>query len=198
MEFEHEFDVSAPPDRVYAYLLDVNSVALCMPGAELSDQVDGDTYRGRVRIKVGAITVGYEGTATITARDPDRRTATLLFDAKERTGGGSARAAAAMTVEPTQSGSRVRLTTEVAVAGRVATFGRSILEDVSRRLVTQMADCIRHNLEREDAEAGDAESATAGAGSPRAPRGEAISLFRILGAVLRDRVRRLFRRPSAG
>ena len=198
MEFEHEFDVAAPPDRVYAYLLDVNSVALCMPGAELSDQVDGDTYRGRVRIKVGAITVGYEGTATITARDPDRRTATLSFDAKERTGGGSARATAAMTVEPTESGSRVRLTTEVAVAGRVATFGRSILEDVSRRLVTQMADCIRHNLEREDAEAGDAESATAGAGSPRAPRGEAISLFRILGAVLRDRVRRLFRRPSAG
>jgi uncharacterized protein len=182
MEFEHEFDVSAPVGRVYAYLLNMDSVAACMPGAELSEHVDADTFRGKVRIKVGAITVGYDGTATITERDPGRRTATLAFDARERGGGGSARATARMSVEPTEAGSRVKLTTDVAVAGRVATFGRGILEDVSRRLVEQMADCIRSNLESGDAPV---------EAAPGAP----ISVLRLLAAVLRDRGRRLFGRP---
>ena len=71
MEIENSFAVKAAPDRVYEFLLDVNNVVSCVPGAELSEVVDPDTFKGKVRIKVGPVTVSYNGTARITARDPD-------------------------------------------------------------------------------------------------------------------------------
>jgi carbon monoxide dehydrogenase subunit G len=147
MQIENQFDVASPPERVYEFLLDVNRVVTCMPGAELSETVDADTFRGRVRIKVGPITVAYNGTARITERDPAARVAKLEAEGRETTGPGSARATAVMTVEPTDGGSRVKLTSDFTVAGRVANFGRGVMEDVSRRLVAQMADCIKAQLE---------------------------------------------------
>jgi carbon monoxide dehydrogenase subunit G len=149
MQIENEFEVAAPPPRVFEFLLDVNRVVTCMPGAELSEVVDPDTFRGRVKIKVGPITVAYNGTARIAERDEAARRAVLQADGRETTGPGSARASAVMTVEPSGSGSRVKVATDFSVAGRVANFGRGVMEDVSRRLVTQMAQCIKSNLESE-------------------------------------------------
>ncbi|MGA8922765.1 MAG: SRPBCC domain-containing protein, partial [Candidatus Dormiibacterota bacterium] len=77
MQLENSFSVGAPPDQVFAYLLDVNKVVGCVPGAELSEVVDPTTFKGKVKVKVGPITVGYSGTATIADRDEARRTATL-------------------------------------------------------------------------------------------------------------------------
>jgi carbon monoxide dehydrogenase subunit G len=162
MQIENEFEVAAPPERVFEFLLDVNRVVTCMPGAELSEVVDPDTFKGRVKIKVGPITVAYNGTARIAERDEAVRRAVLQADGRETTGPGSARASAVMTVEPSGSGSRVKLATDFSVAGRVANFGRGVMEDVSRRLVTQMAQCIKSNLE---SEAG-AEQAGEGAAEP--------------------------------
>lgn len=147
MDIRNSFHVGASPDRVYAYLLDVNSVARCMPGAELSEVVDPATFKGRVKIKVGPVVVNYNGVARITTRDDAGRTAVLEADGREIQGAGSARATATMSVVPDGDGSEVSLATSFAVAGRVAQFGRGVMEDVSRRLVTQMADCIRANLE---------------------------------------------------
>ena len=147
MRIDNDFDVSAPPDRVYAFLLDVNRVATCLPGAELSEVVDPNTFRGKVRIKVGPITVAYNGTARISERDEANRVATLEAEGRETTGPGSARATARMTVEDNGTASRVRLETDFTVAGRIANFGRGVMEDVSKRLVSQMADCIKANLE---------------------------------------------------
>jgi carbon monoxide dehydrogenase subunit G len=147
MQIENEFAVGAPPERVYSFLLDVNRVVTCMPGAELSEVVDPTTFKGKVRIKVGPITVSYNGTARITERDEASRVAVLQAEGRETTGPGSARATARMTVEEDGAGSRVRLVTDYTVAGRIANFGRGVMEDVSRRLVTQMADCIKASLE---------------------------------------------------
>jgi uncharacterized protein len=149
MQIANEFEVAAPPERVFEFLLDVNRVVTCMPGAELSEVVDPDTFKGRVKIKVGPIMVAYNGTARIAERDEAARRAVLQADGRETTGPGSARASAVMTVEPSGSGSRVKLATDFSVAGRVANFGRGVMEDVSRRLVTQMAQCIKSNLESE-------------------------------------------------
>jgi carbon monoxide dehydrogenase subunit G len=149
MQIENEFEVAARPERVFEFLLDVNRVVTCMPGAELSEVVDPDTFKGRVKIKVGPITVAYNGTARIAERDEAARRAVLQADGRETTGPGSARASAVMTVEPSGSGSRVKVATDFSVAGRVANFGRGVMEDVSRRLVTQMAQCIKSNLESE-------------------------------------------------
>jgi carbon monoxide dehydrogenase subunit G len=153
MQIENQFDVAAPPDRVFAFLLDVNRVVTCMPGAELAEVVDPETFKGRVKIKVGPITVAYNGTARISEKDQAARRAVLSADGRETTGPGSARATATMTVLEAPTGSTVTLATDFMVAGRVANFGRGVMEDVSRRLVGQMADCIKANLEAPEAEA---------------------------------------------
>src|SRR5215471_9011832 len=109
MQIENQFQVEASPDRVYAFLLDVNRVVTCVPGAELSDVVDPSTFKGKVKIKVGPITVSYNGTARIADRDEANRVATLEADGRETTGPGSARATARMTVLETAGASLVRL-----------------------------------------------------------------------------------------
>ena len=147
MQLENSFSVGAPPDQVFAYLLDVNKVVGCVPGAELSEVVDPTTFKGKVKVKVGPITVAYSGTATIADRDEAARTATLQADGRETTGPGSARAAAHMSVEAEGAGSLVKIVTDYSVAGRVAQFGRGVMEDVSRRIVNDMAACIKANLE---------------------------------------------------
>ncbi len=159
MQIENRFEVAAPPDTVYAFLVDVNRVVQCMPGAELSEVVDPETFKGKVKIKVGPITVAYNGTARIVERDAGLRRAVLEASGKETTGPGSAQAKAIMTVAEAGSGSEVVLATDYTVAGRVANFGRGVMEDVSRRLVSQMAACIKERLEG---------PAGAGAGAPAA------------------------------
>lgn len=147
MQLENSFTVSAPPERVFAYLLDVNKVVGCVPGAELTETVDTTTFKGKVKVKVGPITVAYSGTARIAERDDAGHSATLEAEGRETTGPGSARAKAHMKVVPDPSGSMVTVTTEYSVAGRVAQFGRGVMEDVSRRIVNEMAACIKANVE---------------------------------------------------
>ena len=147
MQLENSFTVGAPPDRVFAYLLDVNKIVGCVPGAELSEVVDQTTFKGKVKIKVGPITVAYNGTARIADRDDANHSATLEADGRETTGPGSARAKAHMTVQAEGEGSVVKIVTDYSVAGRVAQFGRGVMEDVSRRIVNDMAACIKSNVE---------------------------------------------------
>jgi carbon monoxide dehydrogenase subunit G len=147
MQLENSFSVGAPPDRVFAYLLDVNKVVGCVPGAELSEVVDPTTFKGKVKVKVGPITVAYSGTARIADRNDAARSATLEAEGRETTGPGSARAKALMTVEADGAGSTVKIVTDYSVAGRVAQFGRGVMEDVSRRIVNDMAACIKTNVE---------------------------------------------------
>jgi carbon monoxide dehydrogenase subunit G len=153
LQLENSFSVAAPPERVFAYLLDVNKVVGCVPGAELSEVVDPTTFKGKVKIKVGPVTVAYSGTARIVDRNDSAHTATLEAEGRETTGPGSARAKAFMSVVPEGEASVVKIVTDYNVAGRVAQFGRGVMEDVSKRLVVQMADCIKANVEA--AEPGD-------------------------------------------
>ena len=147
MQLENSFGVGAPPDRVFAYLLDVNKIVGCVPGAEISEVVDPTTFKGKVKIKVGPITVAYSGTARIVNRNDADRSATLEAEGRETTGPGSARAKALMTVEAGGEGSVVKIVTDYSIAGRVAQFGRGVMEDVSRRIVNEMAACIKANVE---------------------------------------------------
>lgn len=199
MQLENDFTVAAPPHRVYEFLLDVNRVVRCVPGAELSEVVDPATFRGRVKVKVGPITVAYSGTARIAEKDDGSRTARLEAEGRETTGPGSARATATMSVLEANGGSRVKLITDLQVAGRVANFGRGVMEDVSRRLVGQMAECIKATLEAAEPapsgpttkEAqGPAGAAAAVASPPQARPVNALGLF---FAILWDRMRRLLK-----
>jgi uncharacterized protein len=224
MQIENSFAVKAAPDRVYEFLLDVNNVVSCVPGAELSEVVDPNTFKGKVKIKVGPVTVNYNGTARITSRDAETRTATLEAEGRETTGSGTAQATTVMAVAADGESSRVTLTTDFTVVGRVAQFGRGIMEDVSRHLVGQAAECIQSKLESPPpgatpaaadsvagSSAGSSASASAsvagpnpapassGSGStpsPAASAPAAIDAFALGRAVARERMSRIKVRPQ--
>ena len=202
MQLENSFTVGAPPSRVFAYLLDVNKIVGCVPGAELSEVVDPTTFKGKVKIKVGPITVAYSGTARIVGRDDANHAATLEAEGRETTGPGSARASARMTVEAEGSGSVVKIVTDYNIAGRVAQFGRGVMEDVSRRIVNDMAACIKANVEAAEPSkaVGDGGAAQAAAGpgaappAATAPRATAapVNAIGLLFSVLWARLKKLF------
>jgi len=196
MQLENSFSVNAPPDRVFAYLLDVNKVVGCVPGAELSEVVDANTFKGKVKVKVGPITVAYSGTARIAERDDAGRSATLEAEGRETTGPGSARAKAIMKVDAEGSGSLVKVTTDYSVAGRVAQFGRGVMEDVSRRIVNDMAACIKANVEGQQQAPATVEGGAPVEAPPQvtAKPVNAISLF---FQVLWSGIRKLFGAKSA-
>jgi carbon monoxide dehydrogenase subunit G len=203
MQLENSFQVGAPPDRVFAYLLDINKVVGCVPGAELTEVVDASTFKGKVKVKVGPITVAYSGTARIADRDDAQRTATLSAEGRETTGPGSARASAVMKVQTAGEGSLVEITTDYHVAGRVAQFGRGVMEDVSRRLIKDMAACIQANVEADEPPVEDDVSAAvershAAAPAPRpVATAKPVSAFALFWHLVKLRIGRLFGRSSA-
>jgi carbon monoxide dehydrogenase subunit G len=198
MQLENSFSVGAPPDRVFAYLLDVNKIVGCVPGAELSEVVDPNTFKGKVKVKVGPITVAYNGTARIVDRNESERSATLEAEGRETTGPGSARAKAHMSVQPEGAGSVVKIVTDYSVAGRVAQFGRGVMEDVSRRIVNDMAACIKSNVEAGEPATGGAEaSAPSSPAQAEAATAKPVNAFGLLFSVLWSRVRAVFSRGSA-
>jgi uncharacterized protein len=206
MQIENQFQVAAPPETVFAFLLDINRVVGCMPGAELSEVVDPSTFKGRVKIKVGPITVAYNGTAKIVEKDEAARVAKLEASGRETTGPGSANATATMSVLESGAGSEVKLLTDFTVAGRVANFGRGVMEDVSRRLVGQMAGCIKSNLEGANAAAAPAPAPTPEVSAAEMPeatnpppvrtqpqvQAKPVNALALFFQVLWDRIRRLF------
>ena len=175
--------IDADPDTVYAFMLDVNRVVQCLPGAQLSKVVDPNTFEGQIKIKVGPITVAYNGLARITDRDDANRSAKLSGEGRETTGSGSARATVLMSVKQVDSSSEVTLVTDLNVAGRVAQFGRGIMEDVSRRLVADMAGRMKAQLEA-GPEGADHSPQDEGAGS--------VNAVSLLGGVVKDRIMRRF------
>jgi carbon monoxide dehydrogenase subunit G len=202
MQLENSFQVSAPPDRVFDYILDVNKVVGCVPGAELTEVVDATTFKGKVKVKVGPISVAYSGTARISDRNDAERSATLSAEGRETTGQGSAKASAMMRVRSEGEGSTVEIVTDYHVAGRVAQFGRGVMEDVSKRLIKEMADCIRANLENasdpieDDGAAAVPGSADAPAAGPVAAARQ-ISAFSLFWHLVSLRIQRLFGRKAA-
>jgi len=201
MQLENSFQVSAPPDKVFAYLLDINKVVGCVPGAELTEVVDESTFKGKVKVKVGPITVAYSGTARIAERDESERMATLSAEGRETTGPGSARASAQMRVQTAGENSLVTITTEYHVAGRVAQFGRGVMEDVSRRLIQEMATCIQANVEADEPSENDVAAAVARSESEphvQAPARTArpVGAFSLFWHLVKLRVARLFGRSA--
>jgi carbon monoxide dehydrogenase subunit G len=146
VHIENTFSVDAPADRVFAFLLDVNSVLGCVPGAELSEIVDAETFRGRVRIRVGPVSVAYQGTGHVVSRDDGARTAVLEAEGREAAGSGSARAVISVRVGDSGAAAEVTMLSDFTVVGRAAQFGNGMIEEVSRGLLAQMARCIAARL----------------------------------------------------
>lgn len=150
MLIENSFEVAADPDEVYRFLQDAHNVAACFPGAELTEDLGEDSYRGKVKIKVGPVTAAYQGVAKVVERDAVARTAVLLADGKDTRGSGTAKARATMRVTPAGAGANVVLATDLTISGKLAQFGRGIMADVSGRMVGELAARVRERIERGD------------------------------------------------
>jgi hypothetical protein len=141
VELTNEFTVGVPTEQAWALLTDVERIAPCMPGAELQE-VEGDEYRGVVKVKVGPITAQYKGRASFVERDVPGLRAVLRAEGRETRGQGNASATISASLHPDGSGTRVAIVTDLAVTGRVAQFGRGVLADVSAKLLGQFVDCL--------------------------------------------------------
>jgi carbon monoxide dehydrogenase subunit G len=141
VELTNEFTVGVPTEQAWALLTDVERIAPCMPGAELQE-VEGDQYRGVVKVKVGPITAQYKGKASFVERDVPGLRAVLKAEGRETRGQGNASATISASLHPDPGGTRVAIVTDLAVTGRVAQFGRGVLADVSTKLLGQFVDCL--------------------------------------------------------
>ena len=161
MEMDHSFTVPVPPDRAWDVLLDVEKIAPCMPGATV-DEFDGEVVTGRIKVKVGPVSLTYRGTAKFTERDPDARVILLEASGKETRGAGTASATVRATLEPESGGegTTASMHTTMNVTGRPAQFGRGVMIEVGSKLVEQFAQNLRQ-LIAEDGAAGGNTAATA-------------------------------------
>ena len=140
MDLNHEFTVNVPVEEAWAILTDLERIAPCLPGAQLTE-VEGDTYRGQVKIKVGPILAQFKGQASFVSRDDVAHKATLKGEGRDTTGKGNASAmitAELTSVTPTSTKCTVH--TDLSISGKVAQFGRGALADVSDKLLAQFSE----------------------------------------------------------
>ena len=140
IELDNSFTVPVPPEQAWDVLLDVQRIAPCMPGATV-DEVDGDVVNGRIKVKVGPVSLTYRGTAKFTERDPEARVVVVEASGKETRGAGTASAHVRASLAPDASGSGTQVTmhTTMNVTGRPAQFGRGVMAEVGGKLVEQFA-----------------------------------------------------------
>jgi carbon monoxide dehydrogenase subunit G len=170
MKIEQNVEVDAPMDRVWALVNDVPRIAPCMPGAELTNVVDEKTYEGTVRVKLGPINMSYKGTAVLEEVDEASHTARVAANGKDVRGGGTARAGIVMKLDQvSERSTSLAVTADVHLTGKVASFGRGAIQDVSTKLFKQFAQCLRETLETEGAAIAGEAAATAAAAVPAAP-----------------------------
>jgi uncharacterized protein len=146
MEIDNSFTVPVPPDQAWDVLLDVQRIAPCMPGATV-DEVDGDVVNGRIKVKVGPVSLTYRGTAKFTERDPEAKTVVVEAAGKETRGAGTASATVRASLAPTGDGTQVTMHTTMNVTGRPAQFGRGVMVEVGGKLVDQFARNLAQLIE---------------------------------------------------
>ena len=150
MDFTNEFRVSLPAGQAWALLTDLERIAPCMPGAQLTG-VDGDQYNGVVKIKVGPMTVQYKGVASFEEQDAEARTAVLKARGRDVRGQGNADARVAVRLLPDGDGTRVVVETRLTITGKVAQFGKGMIEEISKKLLAQFADALESQFAADDA-----------------------------------------------
>ncbi|MFI1487506.1 SRPBCC family protein [Streptomyces sp. NPDC020747] len=148
MDFTNEFRVNLPPDQAWSLLTDVERIAPCMPGAQLTG-MDGDTYNGVVKVKVGPMTVQYKGVVSFEEKDDEARTAVLHARGRDTRGQGNADARVTARLVPDGDGTRVTVDTHLTITGRIAQFGRGVIEEVSGKLLAQFVDNLEGQLATE-------------------------------------------------
>jgi carbon monoxide dehydrogenase subunit G len=170
VQLEHHLSVPAPIDVVWPALLDPERVAPCVPGATLTG-VDGDSFTGTVKVKVGPITLLYKGTGTFTEHDEQARRAVLKAAAKDTRGNGTVNATVTLTLTDEADHTTGIVATDLSITGKPAQFGRGMIADVGGKIIEQFSACLSEKLavavtEPESESAGEPAAAQASEAAP--------------------------------
>lgn len=164
----NEFTVNRPIDEAWPIICDVERIAPCLPGAEL-EEIEGDVYRGKVKVKLGAVNAQFKGEAQFVERDDVAHHALLKAKGRDTGGRGNAEAeivADAESLSPTST--KCTVTADLHITGKVAQFGRGIMGDVSKKLMDQFAANLNRMLD-EQGDTPATETAAAVTEPPAAP-----------------------------
>lgn len=217
MKLEQSFDVAAPLEEVWAALIDVERVAPCLPGAEITEVGEDGSYNGTFKVKLGPTTAEYRGSLQIESADEATRTSTMRATGSDKRGQGGAKATIVNTLSEEGGVTRVDVVTDFTITGKLARFGRGgMVQDVSNRLMREFSSCLASRLAAEQQERTEAAAAAAQAGpaaasdwaspggegiepprpagTPAPPAAKPISGFSLMLGALWDRIRRLFGR----
>ena len=208
MKLEQSFEVRAPVERVWETLIDIERVAPCLPGAEISEAGDGRTYRGSFSVRLGPTTAAYRGGLQLEDVDKASRRVVMRASGQDKRGQGSAKASIVSTMHEEGDATRVDVETDFTITGRLARFGRGgMIQDISNRLLREFADCLQQKIEAPPAaepNAVDAVLAATPEGAAAAPpalggtdaptTAKPIGGFSLFFRALLDRLRRLFSR----
>jgi carbon monoxide dehydrogenase subunit G len=195
IKIKEQFAVKASIETVWAFVVEPARVVTCMPGAELVEQLNDNTYLGKVKVKLGAITTAYKGEVVFATVDADTRTIELIGEGRE-TGGGTAKGTVNIELETVESGTQMTVEARVDVTGKVMQMGRGMIKGVSAQLFKQFAANLQSQLEPSDASEDAAGVGTDGAPSPLpVPKeGEALAVAPLLAKTLWEAILGFFRR----
>ena len=212
MEFDNTFEVPLPPAEAWPVLMDIQRIAPCMPGAQLTEVVDERTYKGNIGVRLGPVALTFAGLVKFEEIDNANRTARVKAQGTDAKGRGGANAAAAFRLEPAGAGSKVLVHTDLTLSGAVAQYGRGVgmIQATAAQLMKQFADNLKKQLAAAPAPASAPAAAPASVAAPAAtvspqpaapqsppPAAAPISGFSLMARVIWDAIMRLFgRRPS--
>ena len=208
MKLEQSFEVRAPVERVWETLIDIERVAPCLPGAEVTESDDEGTYRGTFSMRLGPTTAAYRGELNLAEVDDQACRVVMRASGQDKRGQGSAKATIVSTMEGEGELTRVDVDTDFTITGRLARFGRGgMIQDISNRLLKDFADCLQQRIEAPPAAEPNpldavlaatpegAATAPPAAGGATAPTtAKPIGGFSLFFRALLDRLRRLFGR----
>ncbi|WP_165978601.1 SRPBCC family protein, partial [Actinomadura darangshiensis] len=188
MRLENTFHVSLPVEEAWTLLTDLPRIAPCLPGAHLDEVVDGE-HRGGLSTKIGPINARYRGTARFVERDDVDHRGVIEARGREERGSGTASATVTAALRPEDGGTRVDVTTDLAVSGRAAQFGRSLLAEVSSMLIAQFTTRLEAMIQAGSGPAA-APAAVNGRHVPAAPAPEPDASLDVAGTVILPLLRR--------
>lgn len=206
IELQQTFQVRAPLDAVWAFMLDPQNVVSCMPGASLTRVIDDKSFVGTVKVKIGAVSAQYQGTITYAETDRAAGVVKMLAEGKER-GGGTVRGTIVSHLAPIEGGAATQVETRSSIdlTGKIVQVGRGMIEGVSGQIIKMYVNNVRAMLEPAAAAASPAAAAPAGvfadaarpaAASSPPVRQESINIVAVVWMALRERLGAFFKRLS--
>jgi carbon monoxide dehydrogenase subunit G len=205
MLIEDSFTVRTPVDRLWAFIQDVERIAPCLPGAELTEVVDERTWKGKVHVKFGPVQMAFAGTVVMEERDDAAHRGTLSAKGTEQRGKGVASAKVESWLEPAgDAGTTVHIRSDLTITGAAAQLSRGLLPEVSKLLTKQFAECLEATLNAEPTGAPtpemgvvEAEAEPTPPATPKAVGGFGLGLRALWASITRFFSRLFGRRPRS-